>query len=94
MFKCIMLMSPVNMVGKGKGEREVSFVDIVQTVNIYSFCKYVVYIIQLSNLLLRTEDTAQCLAPLLVQKYVITSHTNDLAKRFTPSDFSILLVKT
>ena len=52
-----------------------SFVDIVQTVNIYTFCKYIVYIIQFSNLLLKTRYTAQCLVPLVAQKHLITSYT-------------------
>ena len=57
-------LSQVSVTGSGiqclTWEREASFVDIVQTVNIYTFCKYIVYIIQFSNLLLKTKYTAQC----------------------------------
>ena len=58
-------MSQVSVTGSGiqclTWEKEASFVDRVQTVNIYTFCKYIVYIIQFSNLILKTKYTAQCL---------------------------------
>ena len=58
-------LSQVSVAGSGiqclTWEREASFIDIVQTVNIYTFCEYIVYIIQSSNLLLETKYTAQCL---------------------------------